>query len=100
MSMGLVCRRLRPRTDRRGWPEFVGGLVVYGVNYPDMYRRAASFAGAATLSEQRAPTRALEVERAGSSPWCFTSVENRSAQALLPPLVGSNEGRRGLAGVD
>jgi putative ABC transport system substrate-binding protein len=24
--------------------EFVGGLVVYGVNYPDQYRRAASFA--------------------------------------------------------
>jgi putative tryptophan/tyrosine transport system substrate-binding protein len=24
--------------------EFVGGLIVYGVNYPDWYRRAASFA--------------------------------------------------------
>jgi putative ABC transport system substrate-binding protein len=24
--------------------EFAGGLVVYGVNYPDLYRRAASFA--------------------------------------------------------
>ncbi len=24
--------------------EFVGGLVVYGVNYPEMYRHAASFA--------------------------------------------------------
>jgi putative ABC transport system substrate-binding protein len=24
--------------------EFAGGLVVYGVNYPEMYRRAASFA--------------------------------------------------------
>ena len=24
--------------------EFVGGLVAYGVNYPDMYRRAAGFA--------------------------------------------------------
>ena len=24
--------------------EFVGGLIVYGVNYPDQYRRAASFA--------------------------------------------------------
>ena len=24
--------------------EFAGGLVVYGVNYPDQYRRAASFA--------------------------------------------------------
>ena len=24
--------------------EFVGGLIVYGVNYPDHYRRAASFA--------------------------------------------------------
>ena len=24
--------------------EFAGGLVIYGVNYPDHYRRAASFA--------------------------------------------------------
>ena len=24
--------------------EFAGGLVVYGVNYPEMYRHAASFA--------------------------------------------------------
>jgi ABC-type uncharacterized transport system substrate-binding protein len=24
--------------------EFVGGLIAYGVNYPDMYRRAATFA--------------------------------------------------------
>ncbi|PYM59103.1 MAG: ABC transporter substrate-binding protein, partial [Candidatus Rokuibacteriota bacterium] len=24
--------------------EFAGGLVVYGVNYPDQYRHAASFA--------------------------------------------------------
>jgi putative ABC transport system substrate-binding protein len=24
--------------------EFAGGLIVYGVNYPDLYRRAASFA--------------------------------------------------------
>jgi putative ABC transport system substrate-binding protein len=24
--------------------EFVGGLAIYGVNYPEMYRQAASFA--------------------------------------------------------
>ncbi len=31
--------------------EFAGGVVAYGVNYPDMYRRVASFADKIPVEE-------------------------------------------------
>jgi len=45
----LEFRPLPPPTEHRlaaiyASMEFVGGLIVYGVNYPDQYRRAARFA--------------------------------------------------------
>ena len=36
---------LKQRLPSCGWPDFAleGGLIAYGVNFPDMFRRAASF---------------------------------------------------------
>ena len=50
--------------------EFAGGLVAYGVNYPDMYRRAASFAHKIFKGAKpaRPPRRAADEVRAGHQP--------------------------------
>jgi putative ABC transport system substrate-binding protein len=36
---------LKQRLPSSGWPDFAleGGLIAFGVNFPDMFRRAASF---------------------------------------------------------
>ena len=36
---------LKQRLPSCGWPDFAiaGGLMAYGVDYPDMFRRAATF---------------------------------------------------------
>jgi putative ABC transport system substrate-binding protein len=36
---------LRQRLPASGWPDFAvsGGLMAYGINYVDMFRRAAAF---------------------------------------------------------
>jgi putative ABC transport system substrate-binding protein len=36
---------LQQRLPSSGWPDFAvaGGLMAYGVNFPDMFRRAATF---------------------------------------------------------
>ena len=64
--------------------EFVGGLAAYGVNYPDMYRRAATFADKIFKG---APPASLPVEQ----PTKFELVINlRTAKALgltIPPSI-------------
>ena len=64
--------------------EFAGGLVVYGVNYPDQYRRAASFADRIFKGAKPAD---LPVEQ----PTKFELVINtRTAKALgltIPPSL-------------
>jgi putative ABC transport system substrate-binding protein len=64
--------------------EFTGGLIVYGVNYPDHYRRAASFADRIFKG---APPGDLPVER----PTKFELVINRkTAKSLgltIPPAL-------------
>ena len=64
--------------------EFAGGLVVYGVNYPDQYRRAASFADRIFKGAKPAD---LPVEQ----PTKFELVINtRTAKALgltIPPAL-------------
>ena len=56
--------------------EFTGGLIVYGVNYPDHYRRAASFADRIFKG---APPGDLPVER----PTKFELVINRKTAKTL-----------------
>ena len=36
---------LRKRLPSSGWPDYAvaGGLLSYGINFPDMFRRAAAF---------------------------------------------------------
>jgi putative ABC transport system substrate-binding protein len=36
---------LQQRLPSSGWPDFAvdGGLIAYGVNFPDMFRRAATY---------------------------------------------------------
>ena len=64
--------------------EFAGGLVVYGVNYPDQYRHAASFADRIFKGAKPAD---LPVEQ----PTKFELVINtRTAKALgltIPPSL-------------
>jgi putative ABC transport system substrate-binding protein len=64
--------------------EFVGGLIAYGVNYPDMYRRAATFADKIFRGARPA---SLPVEQ----PTRFELVINlKTARALgltIPPSI-------------
>ena len=64
--------------------EFAGGLIIYGVNYPDHYRRAASFAERIFKGAQPGD---LPVER----PTKFELVINlKTAKALgltIPPSL-------------
>jgi putative tryptophan/tyrosine transport system substrate-binding protein len=64
--------------------EFAGGLVIYGVNYPDHYRRAATFADRIFKGTQPGD---LPVER----PTKFELVINlKTAKALgvtIPPSL-------------
>jgi putative ABC transport system substrate-binding protein len=64
--------------------EFAGGLISYGVNYPEMYRRAATFSDKIFKGQRPAD---LPVEE----PTRFELVINsRSARALgltLPPAL-------------
>jgi putative ABC transport system substrate-binding protein len=64
--------------------EFAGGLVVYGVNYPDHYRRAATFADRIFKGTQPGD---LPVER----PTKFELIINvKTAKALgltIPPSL-------------
>jgi hypothetical protein len=41
----LAQMALRQRLPSSGWPDYAaaGGLLSYGVNFPDMFRRAANF---------------------------------------------------------
>jgi putative ABC transport system substrate-binding protein len=42
---GLAQMALRKRLPSSGWPDYavVGGVIGYGVNFPDMFRRAVAF---------------------------------------------------------
>jgi putative ABC transport system substrate-binding protein len=60
--------------------EFTGGLIVYGVNYPDHYRRAASFADRIFKG---APPGDLPVER----PTKFELVINRKTAKTLGLII-------------
>jgi putative ABC transport system substrate-binding protein len=77
---------LQQRLPSSGWPDFAaaGGLMAYGVNFPDMFRRAATFVDRILKGAKPAD---LPVERSTK----FELVVNlRTAKALsieVPPTL-------------
>ena len=82
LIVDLAARHRLPAVYASG--EFAGGLIIYGVNYPDHYRRAASFAERIFKGAQPGD---LPVER----PTKFELVINlKTAKALgltIPPSL-------------
>jgi putative ABC transport system substrate-binding protein len=82
LIVGLAARRRLPAIYAS--TEFTGGLMSYGVNYPEMYRRAAAYANKILKGAKPAE---LPVEE----PTTFELVINsRSARALgitIPPSL-------------
>ena len=69
---------LRHRLPASGWPDFAvaGGLVSYGINHPDMFRRAATFVDKIFKGSKPAE---IPVERAAK----FATIINlKTAKAL------------------
>jgi putative tryptophan/tyrosine transport system substrate-binding protein len=75
----------RQRLPASGWPDFAaaGGLMAYGVNYLDMFRRAATFVDKILKGAKPAD---LPVERATK----FETIVNlKTAKALGTELPTS-----------
>jgi hypothetical protein len=79
-------RALQQRLPSSGWPDYAvaGGVIGYGVNFPDMFRRAATFVD--KILKGTKPTD-LPVERATK----FETIVNlKTAKALgldVPPML-------------
>jgi putative ABC transport system substrate-binding protein len=77
-ASALAALALKHRLPSCGWPDFAlsGGLMAYGVNFPDMFRRAATFVDKILKGAKAGE---LPVERANK----FETIVNlRTAKAI------------------
>ena len=64
--------------------EFAGGLIIYGVNFPDQYRRAASFADRIFRGEKPAD---LPIEQPTKLELVINTRTARGLGPTIPPSL-------------
>ena len=82
LIVDLAARRRLPAIYASS--EFAGGLISYGVNYPEMYRRAASYADKILRGAKPAD---LPVEEPTSFELMINSTTARALGLTIPPAL-------------